>query len=81
MRHLPLVLPTTDRSFQLQTNDARLKIIQAANRYKLTFSQIRGYTPTLFGSRHIQQAVCVCRRNLLVDEATLIEAGFNAKAR
>lgn len=54
--------------------EARWKIIRAANRHKLTIR--RPGTPTLFGARQIQQAVFVCRQNRLVDDATLVAAGF-----
>lgn len=62
--------------------DARTDIIQKANRFRL--SGVRRpmlYPVRPFDTRHIQQAVCVCRRNRLVSAATLELAGYNATER
>ena len=51
------------------------EIISVANEHRLamdTFLQRPLYT-----RRHLQQAVCVCRRNKIVPNETLIAAGFN----
>lgn len=62
---------------------ARALILRTANRFAL--DQARRRRPPmpaqLHGARHIQQAVCVARRNRLVDADTLVAAGFRAEAR
>ncbi len=64
---------------------ARLRIIQEANSFRLRTKGIRGFTSRginqMFGPRHIQQAVCVCRRNNLVPAEVLKLAGFRSKER
>lgn len=58
--------------------EARRKIIQTANRYRLHRAQRRTpfFPPTVYSARHIQQAVRVVRFNELVDAETLNVAGF-----
>lgn len=57
--------------------EARWKIIQMANRHKMRCAMRRGYTPTMFGARHVQQAVAVCRRANLLKPEVYVAAGFN----
>lgn len=60
-------------------NDARWKIIQAANRWKMARMLPVGnmvYAPKLFGMKQIQQAVSVARRRRLVKSKLLEEAGY-----
>lgn len=68
------------------TKNARMEIIQAANRHitrgthRQTFLNIAA-PPTLLGSRNLQRCVCIVRRNRLVDDQTLVAAGFNPRGR
>lgn len=60
-------------------NDARRKIIQTANQFKLKKSRQRFYphpAPRVLGVRNLHEAVCIVRRNRLLPAATLIIAGF-----
>jgi hypothetical protein len=68
--------------------EARLQIVQAANRHILTGRNRRGWVhsawahrPTLLSGRHLQRAVCICRRNGLVSDEVLVAAGFRAVSR
>lgn len=59
--------------------EARLKIIQACNNWKRNRQLPIGkyvYMPTLYGSRHINQAVCMARRRRLVKSEVLEAAGY-----
>lgn len=56
--------------------EARLEIIQAANRFKIRLHARHQYQARLFGSRHIQRAVSVCRSHRLVSPELLKAAGF-----
>ena len=60
--------------------DARLKIVQAANRWKMTrqlpIGKHYAYQPKLFSLRQIQQAVCVVRRRGLAKPEVLETAGY-----
>jgi hypothetical protein len=59
-------MDNTERAARL---DARRDIVAAANKF-------RG-GKTSFFSRHINQAVRICRYNGLVDSQVLMAAGFN----
>lgn len=59
----------------MTTAQARLKIIQAANRQRLR-NPARRALP-LYTGRHLQQCVSVCRAHNLVKPDVLIAAGFN----
>lgn len=60
---------------------ARRKIIQTANRFRVHQAQRRRpyVPPMVYSARHIQQAVCVARRNALVKADVLDAAGFNPR--
>lgn len=58
---------------------ARMKIIQAVNRFKVGYWQSSRYQPKLVGSRQIQQAVFIARQRELVSPDVLIAAGYNPK--
>jgi hypothetical protein len=62
--------------------DPRWLIIRAANHHIVRTSQRRSpfIPPRLLGMRQIQQAVCVARRNRLIEPTILAAAGFRAKA-
>lgn len=65
----------------LNKDEARDKIIQAVNLFKLKYwSQHTGYQAKLIGPKQIQWAVFIARQRNLVDADTLKAAGFNAKA-
>lgn len=57
-------------------NEARTKIVQAANRHA---ARRRGKAP--YTMRHIQQAVCIVRRRRLVSDDIIVAAGYNAEER
>jgi hypothetical protein len=57
----------------MNEDEARQKIIQAANRQRYRF---RRGNKALFGARHIQNCVAIVRRRNLVDPEILIAAGF-----
>lgn len=54
---------------------ARRVILEAANAARLDKDKTQ-----VLGVRHIQEAVCICRRRLLVPAEVLEAAGFNAHA-
>ena len=58
-------------------DEARDKIIQAANAHIVQHAARYGYLPTLVGTRGIHRAVRITRHNLLVRGSTYIDAGFN----
>lgn len=65
----------------------RQEILQAVNRFTLGFHRKnenacrRPLPPArMYGSRHIQEAVCIARRRGLVSNEVLIAAGFNPRA-
>lgn len=57
-------------------NQARWKIIQEVNKYKLRFRLAPQLHPRMLGMKNIQWAVYIARRNKLVNNATLEEAGY-----
>lgn len=68
--------------------EARLQIVRAVNAFKLRFyrwntSRIRRPLPQprLIGLRQIQDAVCIARRNQLVDAHAFEAAGFRREER
>lgn len=58
-------IPSRDR--------ARVDVLDAANNYLAG----RPHSWRVLGPRHIQEAVCIVRRRLLLSDATLHAAGFN----
>lgn len=60
------------------SNAARWKIIRAVNVEMLRRPRTPK-PPTLLGMKQIQQAVSRARRRALVDDATLIAAGYNPR--
>jgi hypothetical protein len=56
---------------------ARQKILQAVNLYKLRRWANSNYQPRLVGPKQIQQAVFIARQNNLVKSDIYIAAGFN----
>lgn len=60
---------------------ARTKIIQAVNRYKMSFWATTRYPPKLVGPKQIQWAVFIARQRKLVSPDILEAAGFNAKTK
>lgn len=68
-------------------NEARQQIIVAANNQKMRdyltlpanvqVFEAKGIRPVLYGSRQIQQAVCMVRRRRLATPEVLIAAGYN----
>lgn len=72
----------------MNRDEARAEILRAVNRFTLAFrrhnqARTRRVLPAArwYGSRHIQEAVCIARRRGLVTGETLIAAGFNARER
>lgn len=64
----------------------RQQILQAVNRFALAFrrhNSARGFVPPtrLYGSRNINEAVCVARRRKLVAPEVLEAAGFRREER
>lgn len=59
-------------------DEARLNIIQTANAFKLRRKQRVPipFITRLLSMRHIQEAVCIVRRNRLVDSQVLVDAGY-----
>lgn len=66
---------------------AREAILAAANKHRREASLRRGridgfvFIPKPLTARHINQAVTVCRQNLLVSDDVLVAAGFKAARR
>ena len=60
-------------------NDARLRIVQAVNNFKLGYRPFgfNGPQPVLFDTNTLQQAVHIARQRKLVQGQTLEAAGFN----
>jgi hypothetical protein len=58
---------------KVKVDRARQDILDAANNYLAG----RPNTWRLLGRRHIQDAVCIVRRKLLLSDETLHAAGFN----
>ena len=56
-------------------DEARLKIVQAANRRRVRTGSSR--VNNLFSGRHLQRCVAVCRNSRLVKPDVLAAAGFN----
>jgi hypothetical protein len=56
----------------MRGNAARRMIVDAANNYLARSQSFRQ-----LAMRHVQEAVCICRRRLLVSDETLRAAGYN----
>lgn len=56
--------------------DARWKIIQEVNKYKMRFRVAPHVHPKLIGMKNIQWAVFIARRYKLVNNLTLQRAGY-----
>jgi hypothetical protein len=61
----------------MEQDQARAKIIQAVNRFKVGYWTRSRYQPKLVGPKQIQQAVFIARQRKLVSPEVLIAAGFN----
>lgn len=55
---------------------ARRKIIQTANVLRIRRHAGKPHMPTMWTMRHINQAVCVCRRNNALKPHVYTAAGF-----
>lgn len=71
--HAKEVVESIGQRRNLTRQEARAIIVDAAQRSSAT--------PSLYSMRRINQAVCVVRRNRLVDAKVLTAAGFRAVAR
>src|SRR3972149_8088227 len=78
-RHLLVLqaMEVNSMTTNLSRDEARNKIIQAVNRFKVGFWSSTRYQPKLIGPKQIQWAVFIARQRLLVSPEVLIAAGFN----
>lgn len=77
LERLPKAPPPCDVPRGNPRRVPREEILSAVNAWR----RERGYCPAPLTMRHIQQAVCIARRQCLVDARLLDAAGYRAKAR